>query len=392
MAKLDFLLQAVTDRFHVDELRKLFAQAGRKRILGGVAFVLKTGVDSIAPQLQAVAKVSTLFIGIRNDITSVQAIQRLLELGVRVFAVDTGTRKTIFHPKLFLAEGKSDATVLIGSANLTSSGLRKNVEAGAVLKLDLGIPDERRCLKDLVKTFTDLPARFPDHVFQIKDAAAAEALFAEGRLMDEDVVLAPSVMARVRAGTRDSLPAMKLASHAPPKRTPAVAKPKLEPTPPATSVTAAIPAPSTPDPEFVRIWESKALKERDLTIPSGKNTNHAGGMLWKKGALDGIDQRHFFRDQAFAGLAWGKDPHKHHYERAVAGFHLVVKGLNYGMFALKLSHNTDKTSRTYKENNGMTKIHWGAARSHVAKRDLLGRVMSLYRKEGTPPEFLIEID
>jgi hypothetical protein len=28
----------------------------------------------------------------------------------------------------------------------------------------------------------------------------------------------------------------------------------------------------------------------------------------------------------------------------------------------------------------------------IAKRDLLGRIMSLYRKEGTPPEFMIEID
>ena len=155
MAKLDFLLQAVTDRFHADELRKLLSQQDWKRVLGSVAFVLKDGVESVAPQLKVLAKVSTFFVGIRNDITSMQAIKRLLELDVQVYAVDTGTRSIIFHPKLFLGEGKSDATVLIGSANMTFSGLHNNVEAGAILKLDLAVADEKRFVDDMVKTFTD---------------------------------------------------------------------------------------------------------------------------------------------------------------------------------------------------------------------------------------------
>ena len=200
MAKLDFLLQAVTDRFHADELRKLLSQQDWKRVLGSVAFVLKDGVESVAPQLKVLAKVSTFFVGIRNDITSMQAIKRLLELDVQVYAVDTGTRSIIFHPKLFLGEGKSDATVLIGSANMTFSGLHNNVEAGAILKLDLAVADEKRFVDDMVKTFTDLPVRFPDHVFQIKDPAMADVLFAQGRLIDEDIVRAPLVVAALLAG------------------------------------------------------------------------------------------------------------------------------------------------------------------------------------------------
>ena len=113
MAKLDFLLQAVTARFHADELRKLCSQEGCKRVLGSVAFVLQDGVSAIAPQLKQAAKVATFFVGIRNDITSIQAIKALLDLSVKVFAVDTGTRSVIFHPKLFLAEGKTSARLLI---------------------------------------------------------------------------------------------------------------------------------------------------------------------------------------------------------------------------------------------------------------------------------------
>jgi len=40
----------------------------------------------------------------------------------------------------------------------------------------------------------------------------------------------------------------------------------------------------------------------------------------------------------------------------------------------------------------MTNISWGDAREIVAKRDLLDRTMSLYRKDKVPPEYLIEID
>jgi hypothetical protein len=115
-------------------------------------------------------------------------------------------------------------------------------------------------------------------------------------------------------------------------------------------------------------------------------------MLWKKGAAEGIDQRHFFRDEAFFGLDWKMDPALPHYERCAAHFYIVVKGINCGKFTLKLSHNTRTDTVTYKQKNAMTQIHWAAAHKVIAKRDLLGRTMSLYRKEGTPPEFLMEID
>ena len=37
-------------------------------------------------------------------------------------------------------------------------------------------------------------------------------------------------------------------------------------------------------------------------------TTHAtGSMLWKKGATEDIDQRHFFRDEVFADIDWGTD-------------------------------------------------------------------------------------
>jgi HKD family nuclease len=396
MAKLDFLLQAVTARFHADELKKLLSQDGCKRVVGSVAFVLQDGVSAIAPQLKNVSKVATFFVGIRNDITSVQAVKALLGLGVRVYAVDTGTRSVIFHPKLFLSEGKTTARLVIGSANMTFSGLHNNIEAGAILDLDLTNKDDKQFLETTVKTLEGLPAQFPDHVFQIKDAAAADALFDDGRLMDEDVVRAPVVASTLRKGNRDSLKAMKLVRHAPPYRKRAKVKKKVAIVPAAPQAAAGaavpVPVPAIPNPDFVLIWESKGLTERDLNIPSGISTHATGSMLWKKGAAEDIDQRHFFRDEAFDGLDWKPDPNKPHLQRVEANFEIVVKGLNFGEHKLKLTHNTDKTSASYEQKNSMTQVHWGTALKLVAKKDLLGRVMSLYRKDGNPPRFLIEID
>ncbi len=40
----------------------------------------------------------------------------------------------------------------------------------------------------------------------------------------------------------------------------------------------------------------------------------------------------------------------------------------------------------------MTQIHWARAINIIAERDLLDRIMCLYRKDTDPPQFLIEID
>jgi HKD family nuclease len=168
MAKLDFLLQAVTARFHADELKKLLSQKDCQRVIGSVAFVLEAGISAIAPQLKSVSKVATFFIGIRNDITSVQAVRALLGLGVRIYAVDTGTRSVIFHPKLFLSEGKTTARLVIGSANMTFNGLHNNIEAGVILDLDLTNKDDKQFIDALVKTLEELPAQFPITFFRLK--------------------------------------------------------------------------------------------------------------------------------------------------------------------------------------------------------------------------------
>ena len=140
------------------------------------------------------------------------------------------------------------------------------------------------------------------------------------------------------------------------------------------------------------VWESRPLSERDLSIPKGANTNPTGSMGFKKGLYDEIDQRHYFYDDVFNDLSWKPDTPGSKKLRATAKFELVIKNISYGVFDLVVAHSTDTTSASYKQSNFMTQLHWAEARPLIAKQDLLGRNLYLYRKDSTPPEFMIEID
>jgi hypothetical protein len=46
-----------------------------------------------------------------------QGLEALLELGVKLHVVDTGSRRLLFHPKIYLARSKTVGHLVIGSAN-----------------------------------------------------------------------------------------------------------------------------------------------------------------------------------------------------------------------------------------------------------------------------------
>jgi HKD family nuclease len=398
MAELDFILQAVTTANHADAIRALLGITNPDRVLISVAFVRTPGLDVVGSAIKPHAAKSKFFVGIRNDITSVQAIKRLLAMKVDLYAVDTGSRNTIFHPKFYLAANAKMARVIIGSANLTFGGMHNNIEASTLMKLDLANTADKKFVDEAIKTFGAMLKNHPRHVFAIKDDKHADELFETGRLVDETVIPAPSTTRSVKKGERDDLPPMKL-NHVPfPKikllraKTTVAARPAKTPTVGAREGVPATPITAATVIGFNLVWESKELKERDLNVPTGKNTNPTGSMLLKKGAVENIDQRHFFRDEVFKPIIWISDSSKPHLERSEASFELVIKNLNYGKFKLKLTHNTNKKSKAYQQNNAMTSLHWGQVKELIAKRDLLGRILYLYRKDTDPPEYMIEID
>lgn len=394
MADINFIFQAITKANHADSVRTLLQLPKPTHIIVSVAFARTTGIEAIQDSINLPAGNTKFFVGIRNDITSIQAIKKLLALKLDLYAVDTGSRQVIFHPKLYLAANASNAIAIVGSANMTFSGLHNNIEVSTRMALDFAKnPADKTFVDTVVKAFDTMLTEHPNHVFKIKDEKHATQLFEEGRLADETVVIAPTSSSSVRKGDRDDLAPMKLVRvnrrHAP-KAKAGLAKAALL-AKVVPSKTAPAPAKPIMGTKYL-VWESKPLKERDLNIPKGKNTNPTGSMGLKKGLYDHIDQHTYFYDNVFNNLSWKIVAPGSKKLRATAKFELVIKNISYGAFDLIVAHNTDTTTKSYAQGQGMTQLHWGAAKPLIAKEDLLGRNLYLYRKDSTPPEFMIEID
>jgi HKD family nuclease len=396
--KKSILFQGVTSETHLEAVRHLLALPNPEEIIFSTAFMNRGGLLQIRAALEPVAGVTTIIAGIRNGITSAQGLLAALEFGCTALAVDTGSRNVIFHPKIYFARNATAARLVLGSANLTIGGLNSNIEASVTMMLDLSLKDDADFVADIRAKIAGMRADYPEHVFTVPDAAAVAVLLEAGRVVDESIVAAPTPGGSSVNRDLDTIPRMKLKTQ-PMKRpamppAPAVAALAAMPAAPAAApVVVSVPAASVRD-HLALVWESRPLTRRYLTIPTGANTNPTGSMLFTKGAMDDIDQRHYFRDEVFGGLGWHHDTAlgKEHMERAEAQFRLIIRDVDYGVFTLRLSHNTRTDTAAYEQSNSMTQLHWGEVRPLVAREDLLDRTMYLYRDETDPGLFVLEID
>jgi hypothetical protein len=297
-----------------------------------------------------------------------------------------------------LVRGKSNASFVVGSANLTLGGLNNNIEAGMLIDFNIANPEDKAVVDEIEAQLSALPTDYPEHVVKIGSVADLDGLLESGRLVDEMAVSPPRpTTSATGVGGGDTVPRMKL-KVAPLRRVLAKAKaaPK-KPKPPKAPVAAKAgvvapkPVPAAVGVEFELVWESKPLTRRDLTIPDAKGTHATGSVNLDKGLLpEDVDHRHYFRDDVFPHLAWATRSST--VDEAFAKFQLVLKGISHGEFDLAIRHTTSTTSKTYKQKNAMTRLSWGPMGEYVARPDLIGRTLALYRDKVDPKRFVLEID
>lgn len=387
---MELILQGLTKRTHAEALKEVFDGQIDRAIIS-VAFVSDDGVGLMEPLLAPHTDKITVFAGIRNEITSAQAMKRLLAMGVSLFAVDTGSRTLLFHPKMYHVRGDKIAQLTVGSANLTLGGLNNNIEASLLLDLDLDDEDDRKLVDELENSFDGLAGEYPENVFQINDEAAIDELLDAGRLIDETATSPPRSPTRAKAGSTDPTPRMKL--HPKPVR--GKPKPKAPPAPapaPAAATAALRKAPgssATVAPGLELVWESKPLSRRSLGIPTGPNSNPTGSTTLGSGTFDDIDRVTYFRDNLFGHLDWTLNVT---IETAPQKFDLVIKGVLLGTFDLTLRHSLTRAAAAAADHNSPTSLSWNEARPLVAREDLLDRTMRIWRSTADPKEFQVEID
>lgn len=387
------LLQGVTQDSHLATVRHLLAIPSPDRVIISVGFMSEGGLVALETALTPIVEQTTIVAGIRNGITSVQGLRKSLNIGCTTYVVDTGTRDVLFHPKVYFSRNAGEARLIIGSANLTVGGLNSNIEASLFMEMDLARTENASLIANLEAKIDDMIDEYPLNIFRIIDYAMVESLLESGRVVDEDIRPAPMTVGSSRRRDLDTVPRMNL-------KTRPIARHRPKPFARESEVGATTKPPATAGfatpvhERLTLVWRSNPLKRRHLTIPTGATTNPTGSMLFGKGASDDIDQRHYFRDEVFTDLKWQFDtaPRARHIERAEARFQLIIRDVNYGVFTLRVSHNSRTDTTSYEQGNSMTQLHWGEARSLVAREDLLGRNIYLYRDRLNDGLFVLEID
>jgi hypothetical protein len=286
---------------------------------------------------------------------------------------------------------------VIGSANLTIGGLNNNIEAGMLLEFDLTDKSDKSVVDAVEDRFRVLPKEYPEHVLKIDTTKLLDEMQASGRLVDEMALPPPRPSTSASSGSSD--PVSRITLKVVPIRK-SLGKPKA-PTKPVTKSSAKKAAASTPTSaavpttigvQFDLLWESKPLTRRDLTIPTASGTHATGSVNLDKGLLDEeIDHRHYFRDSVFDQLAWTTTK-SGTVDEAYAKFQLVLKAVSYGEFDLRLAHTTSTTTASYAQRNAMTRLSWGPMRPFIARPDLIGRTLALYRDRVDATRFILEID
>lgn len=396
MASKEFIFQGFTERTHGAAVRELFDVGKVKAVAISVAFVNEGGVEHIEDAFKPHAKVTRVFAGIRNEITSIQGLERLRQtIEARLYTVDTGSRLLVFHPKLFLVKGEDRARMIIGSANLTLGGLNNNVEASVLLDCDLTVDADRELIEAVEEQLDGIITDYAEHVAPVTSKAILEGMLKSGRLIDERALPPPRPRTSVRgAGDMDTLTRIKLKVariRRPLAKAAAPKKPKPATPAAPTKVAAPAPVPASIGVDFELVWESKPLTRRDLTIPTAAGTHATGSVSLDKGLLpEEVDHRHYFRDEIFPELAWASRSAT--VDEAYAKFQLVVKGISHGDFDLAIRHTTSTDTRSYEQRNAMTRLSWGPMREHVAREDLIDRTLALYRDNADPTRFVLEID
>src|SRR5690606_4448086 len=150
-----------------------------------VAFIRKPGLLELKPFIQKAISENrkvTFFVGRNEFITSKEALELLLELGVATYIYNADL--FIYHPKVYLFEGNKNR-IITGSSNLTKTGLFYNVECSLLLDFSSQDSAGMKVLNQLKDYFAPL-LDFSDPNLEFVTQEHIDKLFADNLIPTEN--------------------------------------------------------------------------------------------------------------------------------------------------------------------------------------------------------------
>jgi Helicase associated domain/PLD-like domain len=136
-----------------------FQDESYNKFLGFSAYATKAGMNRLIKALK-VAKSNfeeiKFFLGIDDDITTKEVFQILVNLEIESFVFHINS-DIIFHPKIYIFEGKRKSRIILGSSNLTKQGLfNLNIESSLVIDFSNGDNTGIKLLKQIKEYFSSI--------------------------------------------------------------------------------------------------------------------------------------------------------------------------------------------------------------------------------------------
>ena len=330
-------------------------------------------------------------VGIDLGGTSREVLEELLRWNCKTFIFHNTIPRTTFHPKIYLFETATSATLFVGSNNLTDGGFYTNYEAAA--RYDFNLPADAAEYDGLLGQLDQFLNPQGATVRRL-DAELLQTLIARGELFSEAQARRNTTRS-TQGHTVDtaSLPANPFSAVAVPfppllPRDIRVEDQALESREqrPTTAV--------TPPSERVLVWRKILTRSDALQVREG--TAHVGGVRLTQAQFEyppgqRIDQTTYFR-RLFADYHWERESGRHRridQEHTFVPMRIMIRGRDHGIHHLEISH---KPSGEAGQNNYTTILRWGHEFNRiVAQENISGATFSLYETNNDSEPFLIDI-
>ena len=347
---------------------------------------------------EAHLKHTTFIVGVDQKGTSKEALESLLLIENADISIIHTTTSIIFHPKIYIFKGSEHNCIIVGSSNLTSSGLFQNMEAALMLEFDSANEMGRQLLADISKYISNLsPNR------QVLNQALIDSLV-ESKIvpLEKDNQELRGKQYETDSSERDPsvwkhiktvFPSIRINKLPSDFRRKKVKKDATTIDAPSLTIVADE-AIEFDEEKGSLVWQkhnlpaSDAQQVREATNPTG--VLRLGQADFKvNGAL--INKNTYFRDTIFGALTWSEIPRRNNtpLQEAHTAFDIWIDNEYFGTFTLRISHDPGRIAG---QANIPTTIHWGTEIIAILKsHNTVGKRLSLYMpvEEGQP--FAIEI-
>jgi HKD family nuclease len=364
-------------------LNESFADESYTKFTSLVAFARSSGIRSLSEVIQQSKENIDEFqviVGIDQKGTTKEALEDLLELGIGASVFYTRSPST-YHPKIYVFEGPEKGRVIVGSSNLTNSGLFRNVESSILVDFEKPDEDGEEVITDIQEYYQPLISGASPNVHGLSTDLI--------NMLYENDLIHSEVETRSNSGSsasgqsdtsdevRDLFPPID------------VARPPAEHSDPGLSDSEVRQVEEMDTGRGPLLWEKPDLPRSDA---QDAGASHVTGQLrfsqagWEVSG-DVIDQTTYFRYDVFSDFDWEEIETNPIVESAQVIFHVNLDDEHEGYHQLELIH---KPVWEAEQRNVTTMLRWGELNQKVSELDLTGKTFYLYGPEnGSEPYYIV---